>query len=324
MSIAPITAPAVSNRGPGNKQPLSSPRFGSVSQPPAVDISTLAAKAVPATVAITLKSAATVRPSALNNISNRLNNRWFKNPVPKDVIWAPRIAGTGFWIRCADGKPRILTNAHVVTGSDKDILDRLRKQPHGKKLFKKATVTPVPERDELKCTLNRPNTLYQSIMPSRPTELELRIANIPGTDKQAVSQELDLALVEPKEDSFYRKTGSQLDLPNGALPLELDRRPLDNKPGHALFKVGNSSNNHANIATGVLSAYRRNRREGGEANLHVENTCMLNPGDSGGPLLNMAGRVIGINTWIYYGLQGLGYSLSSVEIRQKLQKWGFL
>ena len=52
----------------------------------------------------------------------------------------------------------------------------------------------------------------------------------------------------------------------------------------------------------------------------IQTDASLNPGDSGGPLLNRSGNVIGINTSKYVGsgIEGLGFAVSIAELADNL------
>ena len=57
----------------------------------------------------------------------------------------------------------------------------------------------------------------------------------------------------------------------------------------------------------------------------IQTDAAINKGNSGGPLINLAGDVVGINTAVYSGAQGVGFAVSSViaePIIQSLIKKG--
>lgn len=70
------------------------------------------------------------------------------------------------------------------------------------------------------------------------------------------------------------------------------------------------------VTRGVVSGIRR-----GEHGTWIQTDAAMNHGNSGGPLLNRAGEVIGINTWKVEGsgISGLNFSLAALEIAQVLQ-----
>ncbi|HPT48894.1 MAG TPA: trypsin-like peptidase domain-containing protein [Accumulibacter sp.] len=75
----------------------------------------------------------------------------------------------------------------------------------------------------------------------------------------------------------------------------------DLKVGQKVFAIGNPFGLDWTLTTGIVSALDRSL--GGESGNTIEHLIQtdaaINPGNSGGPLLDSAGRLIGINTAIY-------------------------
>ncbi|MGB3135598.1 MAG: PDZ domain-containing protein, partial [Nodosilinea sp.] len=66
------------------------------------------------------------------------------------------------------------------------------------------------------------------------------------------------------------------------------------------------------VTAGIISATGRSSREVGVPDKRVDfiqTDAAINPGNSGGPLLNLSGEVIGVNTAIIQGAQGLGFAI---------------
>jgi S1-C subfamily serine protease len=81
--------------------------------------------------------------------------------------------------------------------------------------------------------------------------------------------------------------------------------------GQLVIAIGNPFGFEATVSAGVISAHGRTLR-GGDGRLIegvVQHTAPLNPGNSGGPLVDARGRVVGINTAIIAAAQGIGFAV---------------
>ncbi len=93
------------------------------------------------------------------------------------------------------------------------------------------------------------------------------------------------------------------------------------RPGEWAIAIGNPLGLDNTVTAGIISALgRRSGEIGVDKRVNfIQTDAAINPGNSGGPLLNERGEVIGVNTAIIQGAQGLGFAIP-IETAQRIAK----
>src|SRR6266478_5677967 len=155
------------------------------------------------------------------------------------------------------------------------------------------------------------------ILPSPPADSPLDIqpihagqilnARLLGTHKQS-----DLALLKVEETH----------LPT--VPLRDDARV---RQGELVFAIGSPEGLRNSVTMGVVSSVAR-QPDPDDPRVYIQTDAALNPGNSGGPLVDIDGNLVGINTMMLSeggGSEGLGFAIPAAIVNfdyQNLRKYG--
>ncbi|MCP5433224.1 MAG: DegQ family serine endoprotease [Alphaproteobacteria bacterium] len=123
-------------------------------------------------------------------------------------------------------------------------------------------------------------------------------AEIIGRD---VSTDIAVLRVQSKRQLPYVKLGNS----DGA------------RVGDWVVAIGNPFNLGGTVTAGIISA--RNREIGGRYDDYIQTDASINRGNSGGPLFNLEGEVIGVNTAIFSqtgGSIGIGFAVPSNLVKR--------
>src|SRR6266478_3936199 len=89
----------------------------------------------------------------------------------------------------------------------------------------------------------------------------------------------------------------------------------DIQVGEEVVAIGNPLSLESTVSNGIISGVRTSKEQGGK---FLQTTAPISPGSSGGPLFNMRGEVVGINTLYLEGGENLNFAIPINEAKNLL------
>ena len=114
--------------------------------------------------------------------------------------------------------------------------------------------------------------------------------------------------------------------PNNPLPSVQLGTSANLRPGEFVIALGAPAGLSNSVSAGIVSAVQRTRSEiglrqnrgsrAGSTMEYIQTDAAINSGNSGGPLLNLAGEVIGVNTMKAMGMDGIAFALPIDDVKR--------
>ena len=237
--------------------------------------------------------------------------------------------GSGFLI---DAECHGVTNRHVLEFNPDRLFRKYREDPAFRAKVSDVQQELRGEIDRLRLretenVANRGSILDLQQISQKRMALEVELANLPKRAEAEMRQELERAapaenakgftvvLIDGTEYSMSQaEYADQTDLALFQLPATscpyLKRASSEKiNQGDRLYTIGNPSGLKFTVTSGIFSGY-------GELDKHrsLQTDAPINPGNSGGPLINEAGQVLGVNTAILTGTQGIGFAIPIEQV----------
>jgi serine protease Do len=146
---------------------------------------------------------------------------------------------------------------------------------------------------------------------------------VAGCDKVSV-QLADSTEITAKV--FAEDAAHDLAVLNVSTSRQLAELPLgpacDLRVGETVVAVGQPYGYTNTVSTGIVSAKGRDipTPSGGRLTNLIQTNASVNPGNSGGPMLNVNGELIGINVAVREGAQGIAFALDADTVQKVLSK----
>jgi serine protease Do len=228
--------------------------------------------------------------------------------------------GSGFII---DEDCHVVTNRHVVESDGARVADRFVEDPDTRVRIASAQQqleAEIYREQQLRRALDsQPGTNTERLeLEQRIQSMQRQLVDLPGQISDTIKGKVDastragfsVTMIDGTEfDGLHADYSDNRDLAMLKLPINHcphvtagDSHKLS--VGERLYTVGNPSGLAYTVTSGVFSG---ERGQGSERFLQTD--APINPGNSGGPLITEDGEVVGINTLVLRGAQGIGFAI---------------
>jgi len=281
--------------------------------------------------------------SLLLNSKIKPRNEIEKAAIATVVVKSPIGTGSGFFI---SNKGFIITNRHVLYGDEKMIESMKKKYEHGEAILEEYKTRLDQDRNNIESAKNELEEYRLKVekisdherRSARMEKYNFEQAKIESYEREYNLRKDEYERVKDEMNSGQSQLSSsstlsglaksfEITLADGSqtsaelidvskdhdlallkisgiknAPVLIAGSPMSLTQSSRVFAIGNPINLHNSVADGIVSGFE------GE---FVKTTAKIYPGNSGGPLVDETGKVIGINTMkqITHKFEGLGFAI---------------
>lgn len=237
-------------------------------------------------------------------------------------------SGSGFII---DADCHVITNRHVVDTDGARVAQSYLGTPGVQQRLgvaeQQLRINLAQAQQLRRALVGQPGTNMQTVdLDNRIQALQQLLADLPGRVTGDISTTVEKAgrsgftakLVDGTQfNSLHAELAAGHDLAMFQLPADHcphvdagDSRRL--AQGERVYTIGNPSGLAYSVTSGIFSGARNDGQQ-----TYLQTDAPINPGNSGGPLITENGRVVGINTLVMRGVQGIGFAIPIEAVYQE-------
>ncbi len=238
-----------------------------------------------ASVVASIVMPSTVEISCTLNYSYTSTGGYFNPFSGRTVSSSSSSKATGFIIN-EDGY--VLTNAHVVTLENESNYRDLKYTSR-----------------EIKVNFADSSVTFNAEVVTYDTDLDLCVLRMNITDIENLHYVTFLNLTDPTSDDYYKEDAVKLYY------------------GETAIVIGNANGYGISVTRGVVSAPIRYFNDNGTIVKAIQTDAAINAGNSGGPLSNAYGNIIGINSFKIVTSatsESMGYAIPSYVVLNYIAK----
>jgi serine protease Do len=228
--------------------------------------------------------------------------------------------GAGFIV---DDACHVITNRHVVDTDGARVANRIIEDPEMRARL-------AATEQQLRSSIAHEQQLLQALgneagmntermqLQAHIEAMQQQVADLPGHVSEAISAKVQndgrdgftATLIDGTAyTGLHAQSSEHFDLAVFQLPTAhcahvAIGRSTGISVGSRLYTIGNPAGLAYTVTSGIFSG---ERQDAGQRMLQTD--APINPGNSGGPLLLETGSVIGINTMVLRGAQGVGFAI---------------